>query len=492
VGLVKKVDEFALRDAVEQATLVQSGEVAGSELLDDALARIEKYDPVINAVVSRRGDGTKDSFVQGPVGSFSNVPLLLKDLGNPSAGDPYYEGSRLLRDLNWRAKHDGVITTKLKDAGFVICGRTNTAEWGSLPTTEPVAFGPTRNPWDLRLSAGGSSGGSAAAVAAGMVAVATGSDGGGSIRIPAAVCGLVGLKPTSGRISLGPDAGEGWGGLLVPGVLTRTVRDTCSVLSLMAGSVPGDPHVAPGRIMFSQNAASKPPNSLRIGVLTEIPGSDVYVARACVEAVDATSAILSELGHQVEDAFPSPLRETADVRRHYGRIFSSWLGFSLESWTQRTGRMIGADDLEPHNLEIAERGRRRSAASYIASREWLHSWNRRMAGWWYAGFDLLLTPTLPEPPFELGEMKSDSEDPLRVLDRAGDLAAFTLPYNVTGQPAVSLPLQWTPDGLPLGIQLVARFGMEDQLIGVAYQLEQACPWESQYRTLVSSLADRCL
>jgi amidase len=403
------------------------------------------------------------------------VPFLVKDLFCHSAGDPYHAGMRLLRDLKWIATHDTYLAAKFRAAGFVFVGRTNVPELGPIPTTEPLAYGPTRNPWDVRRSPGGSSGGSAAAVAAGLVPVAHGNDGGGSIRIPSSACGLVGLKPSRGRVSLGPDYGDSWAGYVAEHVLTRSVRDTAAVLDSVAGTMPGDPYCAPPRVRPFRDEVGAHPGRLRIGLLARVPGGSIPVHPDCVAAVQDAARLLESLGHGVEEAWPEALADT-EFSQRFGAVVTSWTARDLDYWKEQTGRAISAQDVEPHTWALAQMGRAVSVTAYISATLWLQVYARRMARWWADGFDLLLTPTMAEPPFMLGELAPTPEDPMRGFSRSLPLAVFTAPFNVTGQPAVSLPLYWNNDGLPVGVQLVAAYGGEDVLLRVAAQLEQARPW----------------
>jgi amidase len=354
-------------------------------------------------------------------------------------------------------------------------GRTNVPELGPLPTTEPLAYGPTHNPWDTTRSPGGSSGGSAAAVASGMVAVAHGNDGGGSIRIPASACGLVGLKPSHGRTSLGPDTGDAWNGAIAEHVLTRSVRDTAAILDAVAGPMPGDPCVAPPPLRPFREEVGASPDRLRIGLLTQAPGRIAETHPDCVTAAEDAAQLLESLGHIVELAYPQAL-DDAEFSIHFGAVVTSWTARDLDFWSAQTAHTIGPNDVEPHTWELAQLGRAVSAAQYIAATLWLQAFTRRVAAWWANGFDLLLTPTMAEPPTILGQLTATPEDPLRGFLRSVPLAAFTAVFNVTGQPALSLPLHWNAQGLPIGAHLVAAYGCEDVLIRVGAQLEEVRPW----------------
>ena len=476
-------DDLAVLDATAQAALVRDGTASPRELVDAALARIDAVNPQLDAVIHRRDERARAEADAGPPdGPFRGVPILVKDLDGSLAGEPLHLGNRMLRDLGHVADHDSYLFARLRAAGCVIVGKTNTPELGLLPTTESHAYPPAHNPWDLTRSPGGSSGGSAAAVASGMVPVAHAGDGGGSIRIPASACGLFGLKPTRGRISLGPDDGEAWAGLVARHVVTRTVRDSAAVLDVLAGAVPGDPYAAapPARPFADEVGAA--PGALRIGVLSATAPADlVPVDAACTAAADDAAALLESLGHTVEVASPAPLDDIA-LLVHFTTVLAASTAYDLHKLATIVGRELTADDVEPVTWAQAEAGRAVSAAAYLDAVESLRAWARRMAEWWEpadanthsgAGFDLLLTPTMANPPAPLGEIRGDDAE--GAIFAATPYAAFTVPFNVTGQPAMSVPLWWS-DGLPIGVQLVAATGREDLLVRVAAQLEAARPW----------------
>jgi amidase len=404
--------------------------------------------------------------------------MLAKDLTMHTAGDPFHCGMRFLRELGWVEREDTSLAARFRAAGFVFLGKANTPELGPVPTTEPLAYGPTRNPWDTTRSPGGSSGGSAAAVASGMVPLAHANDGGGSIRIPASACGLVGLKPSRGRTSLGPDLGQSWAGLTIEHCVTRSVRDTAAALDAVAGWQPGDPYVAPGPSRPYREEVGADPGRLRIGFMTAAPANATAVDPECVAAVESTAKLLASLGHTVEAAHPEALHD-AETMRAAVTIVTTWTARDLDYWSERTGKSIGADDVEPMIWALADIGRKVSATEYVHAEEQLHGATRRLAGWWAGGWDLLLTPTLPEPPLTLGQFSAEPGNALRGFTRGGDIVAFTMPWNITGQPAISLPLHWSVAGLPIGVQLVATYGREDVLLRVGAQLEGARPWRER-------------
>jgi amidase len=471
--------DLAVLDATAQAQLVRDGTATPRELVDAALERIDAVNPHLDAVIHRRDERARREAEAGPPdGPLRGVPILVKDLDGSLAGEPLHLGNRMLRDLGHVADHDSYLFARLRAAGCVIVGKTNTPELGLLPTTESHAYPPARNPWDVARSPGGSSGGSAAAVASGMVPVAHAGDGGGSIRIPASACGLFGLKPTRGRVSLGPDDAEAWAGLVARHVVTRSVRDSALVLDMIAGAVAGDPYAAaPPTRPFVEEVGTAP-GVLRVGVLSAVaPAGLVAVDPACTAAADAAAALLASLGHEVETTSPSALDDIA-LLVHFTTVLAASTAYELRRLALIAGRDLTADDVEPLTWAQAELGRAITADVYVEAVESLREWSRRMAAWWEPpdggrGFDLLLTPTMARPPAPLGEIRGADAD--GALLAATPYAAFTVPFNVTGQPAMSVPLHWS-DGLPIGVQLVAATGREDLLLRVAAQLEAARPW----------------
>jgi amidase len=452
-------------DAVGLAALVRAGEVSPLELVDAAIAQIELRNPQINAVVSNVFDRALDVARAGnvPDGPFCGVPFLFKDLLCPVAGLALSDGSRALRELGWVEPADGHLAARLRSAGFIFLGRTCTSELGLLPTAEPFAYRPVRNPWAPEHSTGGSSGGSAAAVASGMVPVAHANDGAGSIRIPAAACGVVGLKPSRGRTPPAPDLGEVLGGIVVDHVVTRTVRDTAALLDVLSNREAGPP-----------SGAATEPRRLRVGLLTAAPGGYVETERECADAVSETAHALDELGHDVEDRFPDALLEREALQAR-GALWMVGAAAAVDRWGLRTGVEVDVELLEPATRLAVERGRRHSTADRANLLESLELWSRRVLAWWEQ-FDLLVTPVTARPVPELGILASSDDDPGCALRRGAELAPFTSAYNATGQPAISLPIGSTAAGLPVGVQLVANVGRDDVLLAVAAQLERARPW----------------
>jgi len=478
-------DALAALDATAQADLVRRGDASPIDLVDAAITRIEQLDESINAVVLRRFDDARAEAkaldVDRATGQpFRGVPFLTKDLGCTTAGEPHTEGMRVLKEAAWVARETSFLARRFRAAGLVNLGRTNSPELGLVPTTEPVAWGPTRNPWDLTRSPGGSSGGSAAAVAAGLVPVAHASDGGGSIRIPASVCGLVGLKTSRGRVSVGPGRGELTGFLSVQFAVTRSVRDAAAMLDACAGAERGDPVVAPLPARAYRDLITRDPPQLRVGLMAAAPGDASTVHPECVRAAEHAARLLESLGHGVEVAHPAAFDDPA--RAHlFGRIWGVNAASQLDAWGRALERPLVEDDVEPATWLMARAGHEVSAVEHVEAVNAMQVWARDMARWWAdgtderPGFDLLLTPTLGEPPVPLGTFR-DPDDPIAGIRRAGLFTPFTPAINMTGQPAISLPLHVTSDGLPIGVQLVAGYGREDVLLGVAAQLERVAPW----------------
>jgi amidase len=478
-------DDTRWLDATDQAALVRSGQVTASELLDAAIERIEAIDPALNAVVIRWFDHARGvASGELPAGAFRGVPFLLKDLWATYAGQTISNGNRALARLAEPSPADTTLVSRFRAAGFVTAGRTNSPEFGSLPTTEPQAWGATRNPWHTGHSPGGSSGGSAAAVAAGMVPIAHASDGGGSIRIPASCCGLVGLKPSQGRITLGPLRDES--NLGVELCVSRTVRDTAALLDAVHGPGIGDTVIAPAPFRPYLAEVGADPGRLRIGLLDHHPfGMPLH--QECAAAARNTAALLESLGHHVEPGFPAALANQ-EFGQRFTALWSTNMGVALQRVTEQVGHELGADDVELVNATMAEFARKFSAVDYAQALAANVAFRRAVQQWWTGngdgpGFDLLLSPTLGEPPAALGTFANDANAPMAPMARAISYVPFTPAFNSSGQPAISLPMHWTPDGLPVGVQLVAAYGSEDVLLRVAGQLEQAQPWGHRRPTI---------
>jgi amidase len=462
-------------DATAQASLVSGGVVSPRELVDSAIARIDAVNPKLDAVIRTRFEqARKEAEGDLPDGPFRGVPILLKDLGCVVAGEPTAFGIGAMREQPWPVT--SYLAEQFRAAGFVVLGRTNVPELGTTVTTEARSFPPARNPWHTGHSTGGSSGGSAAAVAAGLVPVAHASDGGGSIRIPASECGLVGLKPTRGRVSQGPLTGESWAGGTIDGALARTVRDAAAVLDVISTPMPGDPYYPPP---FPQPLAEETgtgPGQLRIGFLDQ-PGAEGFPGHPeCRAAVAGAARLLESLGHQVDESGPAAMWDP-DFPGHFGMVIAADTEASFQSFERMLGHPVTDDEIEPRNAFYRQIAKGLSAVTYLQTRAWIGEWARRVADWW-TGHDLLLTPTLGAPPPELGWFTAAG--PGEEGNRVSGFIPYTAQFNMTGQPAISLPLHWTPEGLPVGVQLVAAYGREDLLIRIASQIEQAAPWSDRH------------
>ncbi len=471
------MDDLATLDATAQADLVRNGDASPLELVDAAITRIEKLNPELNAVIHPLFERARTAARgQLPDGPFRGVPTLVKDLDGYLAGEPYHAGNKLLKELGYRADSTSFLFEKLEAAGFVITGKTNTPEFGLLPTTETEAYGPARNPWNTNHSTGGSSGGSGAAVAAGLVPVAHAGDGGGSIRIPASMGGVFGLKPSRGRISLGPDEGEGWAGLVVRHVITRSVRDSAAVLDALEGYMPGDPYAAAPPERPYRDEVGVNPGRLRIGIRTVAPGHLAETDDECVAATEDAARLLESLGHSVEPAGPAGLDEAA-IMEHFSAVMFAGTRADIIELERIAGRPVTEADVEPATWMTAQMAATVDGGAYVTAVANLHRWCRRVVSWWLDdGFDLLLTPTLAEPPPVIGDVVAQPEEPYRALARAVPFAVYTGPFNMTGQPAVSVPTYFASSGLPIGVQLVAAPFREDVLVRVSSQIEQARPW----------------
>jgi amidase len=468
-------DDLARLDAVAQAELVRTGEASPRELVDAAIARIEALDPQLNAVIHQRFEKAQaEADGDLPDGPFRGVPFLLKDLWPTSAGDPFHMGIKAFKDAGYLHPEDANLTKRYREAGFVILGRTNTPELGLVATTEPLAYGPTHNPWDLERGPGGSSGGAAAAVASGMVPCANASDGGGSIRIPAAMCGLVGLKPSRGRGSMGPLRDE-WG-VSVQHVVSHSVRDTAAVLDATWMPFAGDGVVAPppGTPWVDEIGVTEP---LRIGILDHALGG-VPTDPECTTAARRGAELCAALGHEVVEAYPDELDRMGD---HGALVTTMWAvgaTASLASLGDLLGRPLVEEDVEPGTWALAEWGRSFSALDLAMAQGVMGGVRRKLAAWWEE-FDLLITPTTAAPPPVLGQLVATDDEPLRGLIGSTPYATFTAVFNQSGQPAISVPLHRTAAGLPVGTQFVAAYGREDLLVRIAAQLEQEVRWADE-------------
>ncbi|MGV0878431.1 amidase [Martelella sp. FLE1502] len=476
-------------DAIETAGLIRSGRMSAREAVEEAIGRAKQIDRQINAIVWQRFDAALEDARSGrfnEAGPLAGVPTLLKDFATPAAGEPEIEGNRVLRDMGLTASVDSSVVARLRKGGLISLGRSHSPEFAvgkAGAACETEAFGATRNPWRPELSTMGSSGGAAAAVAAGIVPVAHGNDAGGSIRMPASACGIVGLKPSRGRISWGPLAGEVRNGAATQGMLTRTVRDAALTLDILSGYETGDHYTAPPPERPFLEEIGREPGSLRIGFCADLP--DGVVDPPCISAVKKAVSSLSALGHHVERAHPDAYFERQALLNHRAYV-GACLASTLDGYRDRIGREWTADDMEDGSWLAYQQGKALSAADYLRIVRETNQYARRLASWWEedAGFDLLVTPTLSAPPPAIGYLTEGDYSERR--NRSRNLVAFTVQSNISGQPAISLPLHWTDDGIPIGVQLVARFAAEALLIRVAAQLEQALPWADRYPAIYAA------
>ncbi len=468
-------------DATAMAELVGSGEASPSELVEAAIERVEQVNGELNAVIHPLFDEAREA-AKGeiPDGPFKGVPFLLKDLGAAFAGQPLHMGMQVLKDADFKAPMDTYLAQRFRDAGLITIGKTNTPELGILPTTEPVAYGASKNPWDTTRTPGGSSGGAGAAVASGMVPMAHANDGGGSIRIPASNNGLVGLKPTRQRISEGPLVGDNLSGLTCELVVSRSVRDTARILDAVEGPAPGDPYVAPEPLRPYVEELTDESTGLRVGLMTA-PAVESEVAAECVAAAEETAKLLESLGHKLTGSSPMDVLGSGDagvdIQDSFLTRWAAGQAAGLDQIGMLLGRELTGEDVEPLTWTLAAIGRERDSARYLRDVALHQGISRAIAGWFEAGHDLLLTPTMAEVAPKLGEIDDTlTDDPMDAFHRSFPSGAFTALFNVTGQPAISLPLHWSSEDVPVGVQLVAPFGREDLLIRVAAQLERAQPW----------------
>jgi len=462
-------------DGLGQAELVSSGKVSALELLEAAIERTVEINPPINAINITWFEHARElakNFKANSKHKFGGVPFILKDLGSPYAGQHMSNGNIALKNAKYIAPTNSLLVQRFIDTGLITFGRANSPEFGSVPVTEPLAWGATRNPWDLSLTPGGSSGGSAAAVAAGIIPMAHASDGGGSIRVPASCCGLVGLKTSQGRISLAPFGDEA--NFSVHFAVTRTVRDTAALLDATHGPGVGDRVIAaaPTRPYIQEVGAD--PGKLRIGFIDHHPVGG-QMDSECSKAVQDTCKLLESLGHHVENSWPKALEQT-DFAGKFTAMWSTNMSIARDLLGQMLGREVVKDDIELMNWAMAEFAGTKTATDYATSVVAAVSFRRMVQQWWADGWDLLVTSTLARLPLPIDTIKNEPSNLMNGLRIAGEWIPLTPPFNTTGQPAINVPLQWTPEGIPVGIQIVAAYGREDLLIRVASQLEAAQPW----------------
>jgi amidase/6-aminohexanoate-cyclic-dimer hydrolase len=467
--------EYDSYDALGLAELVRAGQVSPTELLDTALERINAHDGRLNAVVTPMVDQARTAIKQGlPEGPFTGVPFSLKDLGVLYAGVPTSNGSRIFADFI--PDHDSTLVERYKAAGLVIMAKTNTPEFGLAATTEPVLHGPTRNPWHLDYSPGGSSGGAAAGVAAGYWPMAHATDGGGSIRIPASMCGLFGLKPSRGRVPQGPDIGEGIAGMATGHSVSRSVRDSAALLDATAGPAPGDPYAAPPPARPFLDEVGAPPGQLRIALCsTDFVGRPIDPE--CKRAVRAAGALCESLGHRVEEAAPD-LSGLA-LYRAWRIVPAANLWLNVNARARALGREPHPGDVEPLTWQWMQEGRRYTAADYMEVVTTMHALGRRVAAF-LERYDLILSSTLARPPIPLGLLDTTTEDVEGYVELCFErISPLTPLFNETGGAAMTVPLHWSDAGLPIGIQFGGALGDEPKLFRLAAELEEAAPWRDR-------------
>jgi amidase len=486
-----RLPEYDRLDALALAALVARGEVSAPELLEAALERADARNGRLNAIVARYDDEARRR-ARGPLppGPLSGVPFLLKDLLAEWKGHPLTGSSRLF--AAHVADRDAEVVRRFEAAGLVVFGQTSTPELGVMSTTEPAFRGPTRNPWNPAHTPGGSSGGSAAAVAARIVPAAHGNDGGGSLRIPASACGIFALKPTRGRVPLGPAFGEAMSGLATDGVLSRSVRDSAALLDVVAGPLAGDPYAAPPQARPFLEEVGAPPGRLRIAFTRESFFARAGTHPECAAAVDAAARLLAELGHEVVEARPAIARDA--LVHAYLVVLAAQTAADVERGARLAGRRPRPDDLEPETAALAAGGRVLTAGELVQAEEEIHRAARGVAAF-FERHDVLVTSTLARPPLRIGALAARPHERLALRavarfasrgllerlfasigGRAFDATGNTMLFNQTGGPAMSVPLHATADGLPVGVQLAARFGDEMTLFRVAAELEVARPW----------------
>jgi len=465
-----RFEEYRKHDAISLAGLIAKRQVSAEEVLETAIARAEQVNPAINAIVHKQYEQARKTVAAGlPEGPLKGVPYLLKDLASFKTGEPVSFGSSLFKDFV--ADHDTAYVTRCKDAGLVFIGRSSSPEFGLNPNTEPRLYGSCHNPWNLEYSPGGSSGGAAAAVSAGILPVAHATDGGGSIRIPAAQCGLFGLKPSRGRVSMAPDAGEGWGGLSAAHVVSRSVRDSALMLDCTAGLEPGDPYAAPTHERPFLEAVARPPRKLRIALmLKDHRGAKLHPE--CLEAVQRAAKLCVGLGHMVEEADPN--LDMVALRPMNARISATNIARSFNMRWKALGREPNADDVEAVTWAVYQRGLKVSGVEYVEAIAAVHAAGRKMAAF-LRSYDVILSTTVAGPPPKLGYFDQNG-DVQTFTERVTEYLSVTPLHNATGTPAMSVPLHWTADGLPVGVHFAGRYGEEATLLALAAELETAQPW----------------
>jgi amidase len=464
-------------DGLGLAELVKKKKVKPSELVEAAIERIERLNPKLNAVVFKGYDDARARAKTKLTGAFAGVPMLLKDILGFKKGWPNRSGARFMRTDPYT--FNSTLVDRFEAAGLIPLGKTNVPEFGIVPLTESKLYGPAHNPWNLDHSTGGSSGGSGAAVAAGIVPVAHANDGGGSIRIPASCCGLVGLKPTRGRNPLGPTAGDIMGGLLAEHVVSRSVRDTAAVLDATAGPELGDPYAAPPPPGSYLAAIKKKPKKLRIAFATKLFDGGAFDPE-CKAAVEAAAKLCAKLGHHVEEGMPAV--STPFLASHFLPIWASGLAMLIDFIASTSGKTPAREEFEGLTWGLYQYGKTITAGQYQLAWTVLQGMTRKIAAW-QQPYDAWITPMLSQPPLKIGTVDLEETDLMKGFAPIINYVPFAALQNVTGQPAINLPLSWSKSGLPLGVQFVGRFGEEHVLLQLAAQIEKAQPW-SKKRPLI--------
>ncbi len=483
------IDELADADGLALGELVRKGQITPLELVEMAVRRIEAVNPRLNAVIHRMYDearrvakalNIKRTKSKSPHGPFTGVPFLLKDLIAEYEGAPFWEGCVGVK--GYVSKLDTELVRRQKSAGLIVVGKTNTPEFGGLPTTDCALFGPTANPWNPTLTPGGSSGGSAAAVAARIVPIAHANDAGGSIRVPASCCGLFGLKPTRGRNPLGPLFGDLMGGLICEHAVTVSVRDSAALLDATCGTDAGDPYCAPARKRPYLHEVGKEVKGLKIGFLTSIPEGwhlDTKIHHDCIAAVLDAAALCESMGHQAFE-IPGDALAWPGLYKRFGLLWACGIGHMLQYWEETLGKKLTQPDVEPMTWMSYQAGLKRTGADYLRTVEEIQRFSRKIGAFFSKmRCDVILSPTIRQPPVERTAFKFMPSDPLKAARMSSAYLALTYVYNLTGQPAMSVPLSWNADNLPIGVQFAGRFGDEGLLIRLASQLEQSRPWRDR-------------
>ncbi|HEY0104582.1 MAG TPA: amidase family protein [Rhizomicrobium sp.] len=470
--------QYASFDALGLAALVKAKKIKPSEAMEAAIARAEAVNPVLNAIVFADHEGARTAAGRKPPAApFGGVPMLLKDMRANVVGWPTRSGSRYVPAHP--AQFESTTVTRFKAAGLIPLGKTNVPEFGILPTTESKLYGPARNPWNPAHSTGGSSGGSAAAVAAGIVPIAHATDGGGSIRIPAAACGLVGLKATRGRVSQGPETADATSGLSIDGVVTKSVRDTAAALDALGGIDYGDPYFAPPPEGSYLDGIRRKPKRLRIAVSTRMMNGTAHDPEVTA-AVKNTAKLCESLGHSVEEADP-PI-DAGGLVNAFSAIWSANVAYALTLLERQTGIAPSLDVVEGLTLGLYEMGKPVTAVQLTEARQTMMRAGRQIAAW-HETHDVWLTATLGRPPMKLGTIDIDETDVRKGFAPNFGYVPFTSMQNATGTPGINLPLNWSKEGLPLGVQFTARAGGEMTLLKLAAELERAQPWAHRYAQL---------